>query len=320
MTGDRADATAEYLIGPSGQFQLRHPSGDITIRGTDGDRVRVTEESGRPIPDLYQVEVTDGSVSLTARSRFGLDAVVPGLGRASHDLAVEVPRGAAVVIETASGEIEGTDLQGSTRIRTASGEVDLRGLAGVVDVEAVSADVTLIAAGDLDLRARTISGDLAVRAPRLGRAEIGTTSGDVRLDAILAGVGPYDIQTVSGDVTIVGRSGLQIDARTVTGDLASDLPHRNETGPGHKRLIVGDGATHLGFKSVSGDLRVVAPRESGAESTAPERTDRTSREGSGASAPDAAAGAARLDLLRALERGEMSVEVAMERLAEIGGA
>ena len=183
--------------------------------------------------------------------------------RSSFDLDVDVPIAAQVTIELASADISVAGVTGPLRVRTASGDIALDGIRGDVEVDAVSGDVEIDAAGGLGVRARTISGDLSLRAPRLGRAAIESTSGDIRIDALLDGKGPFEIQTVSGDATIVGRAGIRVEARTVTGDLRSELPHRRDSGHGRKVLIVGDGGTALGFRSVSGDLRVTAPRESG---------------------------------------------------------
>jgi DUF4097 and DUF4098 domain-containing protein YvlB len=189
--------------------------------------------------------------------------------------------------------------------------------------------VRVTAVGALDLRARTISGDLTIRAPRLGRAEIGTTSGDVRLDAELDGSGPFGIETVSGDATIVGRMGLRIEARTVTGELRSELPHRRDASLGRKQLVVGDGAIPFAFRSVSGDLRVTTPRDataagtieaSPAVTTAPEPPAPPSAPLPPVPSANPGAGSrevARMDVLRALERGELSVDAAMRRIAEI---
>ncbi len=325
MTIKNDAATAEYRIGERGRFHLRHLSGSITIRGVDGDTVRIVEESGRAIADGYQIETTDDSVSLVAPTRIGFDLKNFGLGRrSSHDLDIEVPRGAEVSVESASGDIEGTNLHGPTRIRSASGDIDLVGLAGPTDIDSVSGDVSLTAAGPIELKVRSISGDLIVRAPQLTRTEIGTTSGDIRLDAVLGGTGPFEIQSVSGDVTIVGRADFQIEARTVTGDLESDLPHTTDNGRGRKRLIVGTGGTRLGFTSVSGDLRVVSPRDDPAAVTVPGSGSAKPAEGASSStAPrsdESRSGGrevARMDVLRALERGDLSVDAAMRRIAQI---
>lgn len=339
MTTTTNGAALEHEIGTTGRFHLRQLSGNIRLRGVDGAVARVRERNGRSLSENFHIEAGEGHLSLTAPERFGLDLVFGIRRRSSFDLEVEVPRSAAVSIETASGELDGSDLAGPVKIRTASGDVTLDRLAGNLELDAVSGEVRITAVEALDLRARTISGDLAFRGPRLGRAEIGTTSGDVRLDAELAGAGPFGIETVSGDATIVGRMGLRIEARTVTGDLRSELPHRSEAGPGRKQLVVGDGAIPFTFRSVSGDLRVTTPRDSlpagaamgepAAAAVAPEApVPSTSAVPPAAPSapvppvtpPNPGAGGrevARMDVLRALERGELSVEAAMRRIAEI---
>ena len=329
MTTTTNGAALEHEIGATGRFHLRQGSGSIRVRGVDGATARVRERNGKDLADSFQIEVGDGSLSLTAPDKIGFDIVFGFSRRSSLDLEVEVPRSAAVSIESVSADLHAGDLSGQLKVRTASGEITLDGLSGTLELDAVSGDVRVTAAGALDLRARTISGDLTVRGPRLGRAEIGTTSGDVRLDAELHGGGPFGIESVSGDATIVGRMGLRVEARTVTGELRSELPHRREAGPGRKQLVVGDGAIPFTFRSVSGDLRVTMPRDSlpagsvateTAVAAAPEPPVPPSAPEPPGPPMDASVGGrevARMDVLRALERGELSVEVAMRRIAEI---
>jgi hypothetical protein len=338
MTTTTNGAALEHEIGAEGRFHLRQLSGNVRLRGIDGTTARVRERNGKSLAEGFQIETGEGQLSLTAPDRVGLNMVFDIGRRSSFDLEVEVPRGAAVSIESASAELQLADLTNKLRIRTASGDLALDRIAGTLELDAVSGDARIEAAGALDIRARTISGDLSVRAPRLGKAEIGTTSGDVRVDALLAGDGPYGIETVSGDVTIVGRMGLRIEARTITGDLRSELPHRREAALGRKQLVVGDGAIPFTFRSVSGDLRVTTPRDSlptgtgmdqavapaapmGPEASAtPAATSATPETVPPVAPADGAAGGrevARMDVLRALERGELSVEAAMRRIADI---
>src|SRR5207237_1864254 len=68
----------------------------------------------------------------------------------------------------------------------------------------------------------------------------------------------------SGDATIVGRSGVRVEAQTITGDLSSELPSKRESSPGQRVMTVGRPGATLAYKSVSGDLRVVQPREAAA--------------------------------------------------------
>jgi hypothetical protein len=334
MTTTTNGAALEHEIGATGSFHLRQLSGSIFLRGVDGGTARVVERTGKSLAEGFHIETGEGRLSLTAPDRAGLNMVFDIGRRSSFDLEVEVPRGATVSIESASAELRLADLTNQLRIRTASGDLTLDGIAGTLELDAVSGDARIEAVGALDLRARTISGDLSVRAPRLGKAEIGTTSGDVRVDALLAGPGPFGIETVSGDATIVGRMGLRIEARTVTGDMRSELPHRREAGPGRKQLVVGDGAVPFTFRSVSGDLRVTTPRDSLPAGGAIGDTPVVAPEAPVPAVPPTAPAApvppaaptnpgaggrevARMDVLRALERGELSVEAAMRRIAEI---
>jgi hypothetical protein len=327
-------STYEHVIGSTGRFQLRQMSGSIDLRAVDGETVRVTEKSGKSIAEVFQVDAGEGRLTLTSPDRGGIDLVVFGIGRRSSlDLEVEVPRQANVSIESASADVTIVGLVARTAVRTASGDVEMRAMGGKLELDAVSGEVSVDADAPIDLRARTISGDLAIHAPQIRQAAVETTSGDVRLDALLTGDGPFEIQTVSGDATIVGRAGLRIEARTVTGDLRSDLPHRFDKSPGRKQLVIGDGATTVGFRSVSGDLRVVAPRDGSATSfssilaapaapmppTPPVPPVAPSAPAGNGTAERHEAGheVARLDILHALERGELSVETAMKRLADI---
>ncbi len=339
MTASTSQSTVEHTIGTQGSFHVRLMSGSVAIRAVDGEVVRVRERNGRSLTEAFRIEAGEGRLAMTSDVKFGgLDLLVFSIGRrSSFDLDIDVPAAAQVTIESASADVSVTNVTGPLKVRTASGDIALDGIRGDLELDAVSGDAKIDAAGALGVRARTISGDLSLRAPRLGRATVESTSGDIRIDALLDGKGPFEIQTVSGDATIVGRAGLRVEARTITGDLRSELPHRRDSAPGRKVLIVGDGGTALGFRSVSGDLRVTAPRESGSPAAAtpgalpmdpPAPPRAPVAPSAGAPAPPAAptspesareAGheVARLDILRALERGDMSVEAAMARIASI---
>lgn len=339
MTASTSQSTFEHAIGPQGVVHVRLMSGAVTVRAVDGDVVRVRERNGKSLTEAFRIEAGEGRLALTTDEKVGsLDFLVFSFGRrSSFDLDIEVPTAARATIESASADISVTGTTGPLKLRSASGDMTLHGIGGDVELDSVSGDVEVDHAGSIGFRARTISGDLSLRAARLGRAAIESTSGDIRIDALLDGKGPFEIQTVSGDVTIVGRSGIRVEARTVTGDLRSELPHRRESGSGRKVLIVGDGGTALGFRSVSGDLRVTEPRDPGSVATAasaglpsdppapPRAPDGPSVDAMAPASvppnPEAAREAghevARLDILRALERGEMSVEAAMARIASI---
>jgi len=319
----------EHRIGPRGRFSLRQASGDIQIRGVEGDTVRVNSLDDKSLSDMFDIELGDDRVEI--RQRGGFDVGMRLFSRGSGtDLNIEVPHGASVSVDTGSADIDATDLSGSKAFRTASGEVSLNRFAGSVEVETVSGEIEIDGSAPLDLQLRSVSGDVHVRVPSVRRLDLGTTSGDIRLDAELAGNGPFAMRSISGDATIVARNGFRVEAESITGDLSSDLPSKRESMPGRKVLVVGRPGPTLSFRSVSGDLHVAEPRDAApAIATTEEAMDHKlptrgkqgdQAEASGAEAPAAAASDAedaRLEILRALERGEITVAEATDRLSQL---
>jgi Putative adhesin len=326
-------AELRHTIGAKGRFVLRVPSGDVRITGTDSADAVVRERGGRDLTDRFEIGTGPNSLELVSKPRFGISISIDNhtWGRGSSSLEIEVPAGADVTVQTASGDVVTTGLVGRKEFRTASGDLSLEATAGELDLDAVSGDVRVEATGVLDFHGKTISGDLKVRAPRVTRFDLATTSGDVWLDAELNGSGPFSIKSISGDVLLVSRGSFQVEAQTITGDLDSQVAHRRESSPGRKVLSIGRAGPTLNFKSVSGDLQVVEAREMQAQ----EQQVRTMNDidsidrpgdsepttGSPAADPDGSARAqhadSALDVLKALERGEIDVETATARLAKI---
>jgi hypothetical protein len=321
----------EHRIGPRGRFSLRQASGDIQIRGVEGDTVRVTSLDDRPLSDIFDIELGDDRVEI--RQRGGFDVGMRLFSRGSGaDLKIEVPHGAGVSVDTGSADIDATDLSGSKAFRTASGEVSLNRFAGGVEVETVSGEIEIDGSAPVDLQLTSVSGDVHVRVPSVRRLDLGTTSGDIRLDAELAGNGPFAMRSISGDATIVARNGFRVEAESITGDLSSDLPSKRESLPGRKVLVVGRPGPTLSFRSVSGDLHVAEPRDAAPAIATTEvamddmptqsgvQGDAAEAPGDPAEAPGAEAAnaeAARLEILRALERGEITVAEATDRLGKL---
>lgn len=289
----------EHEIGSAGRFTLHVRSTDVQLRGVDGGTVRIRGRSGAA---LHGVEVDRGTdqVSVTVRS-----------GR-SPDLEIDVPIGAAVTAEGASSDIAAHGLHGDQRYRTASGDLRLDDVRGSITAEAVSGDVEIATGGAASILARTVSGELSIRAGTLAALRVTTTSGDVHVAGRFAGPGPFGIETVSGDVVIAPADGLRVLATTVAGDVRSDVPSRQEGPRSQRSLVIGDGDATLSFRSMSGDLRVVRaiPLMSPAASGSPTAEVRAATVTPAIDDLERA----RLEVLRALERGDIDIDEASRRL------
>lgn len=288
----------EHEIGASGRFILHVRSTDVRLRGVDGGSVRIR---GKGDGALHGVDLEPGPGQLTVTVRSG---------RAS-DLEIDVPVGAAITADGASSDIEAHGLHGDQRYRSASGDLRLRGVRGSITVEAMSGDVDMVADGPASILARTVSGELSIRAETLEALRATTTSGDVHIAARFAGPGPFGIDTVSGDVSLAPATGVRVVASLITGDVRSELPSRTEGPRGQRSLVIGEGGTTITVRSMSGDLRVVRAIEL---TTPPPIAPRP---------PDAPVDGdlegERLDVLRALERGDIDIAEADRRLEALDG-
>jgi DUF4097 and DUF4098 domain-containing protein YvlB len=321
MTVREGTRTVEHSLGTNGSLEIRLPDASIRLRGVDGDvvRGRINAEGDA---DRVRIDASAGRLTITSQDQWhafgiGLGLSILGFGSdSSVDIELEVPRTARVVAEIASGDIRGEGLVGRQRYRSASGEIELTGAAGTVEVDAVSGGLRLSGPGPVKVRARTVSGEAEVATGRIEALNVSTTSGDVQVHGALEANGEHRISTVSGDVELTIDGGARIDASTVSGDIASDVPHRSEGGRGRRSLILGDGAATLYFKSVSGDLRVrssgrraervdiLRPREVAPDEHVPVRREKPLPPNMD-----------RIAILEGVERGEISVAEASRWLA-----
>jgi DUF4097 and DUF4098 domain-containing protein YvlB len=341
-------ATLDQKIGPRGRFSLYQASGEVTLRGVEGDRIRIRSRSGRGLSEHFTVETGEDFVELRQHEKLGLGFSIFG-SRESAELEIEVPHGAGVKIETQSADISASDLDGTKGFRTASGEVTLTRLAGALDVETVSGDIEIDGLAPVDLKVKSVSGDIEARVPTVKSLDLGTTSGDIRLDAALSGDGPFAMRSISGDATVIGRNGFRVEAESITGDLSSDLPSKRVSMAGRKVLVVGRPGPTLNFRSVSGDFHVAQPRDAAPETVAPSApaapaapeaptqptqpaqptpaTQPDQPHGPVAEATEVTADAMdaidveaqRMTILKALERGDIDVTEATDRLAALEG-
>jgi hypothetical protein len=126
------------------------------------------------------------------------------------------------------------------------------------------------------------------------------------------GAGPHAVETVSGDLRLATESGVTLRANTFSGEVRAESAHRTETKGGQRIIVVGDGRAVLEFRSMSGDAHLAGPDGARGEDAVPETapTDAT------VTSTEAPTGGMEdeLDVLRALERGEIDVDEAARRL------
>lgn len=314
----------DHPIGEQGRVSLNVTSGDVRVRGIIGGEAHIratfeiiasSDAEADRIFEAIQLRVNRNGESLgVEESDGGHHSVGSMIGRlfggsGDYELSVEadLPNAAELQLTAVSSDVTVSDLRGEQRYHTVSGDLSVVNSGGSVRLETVSGDATVRAEEPLALQAQTVSGDLNIIAATLRSLRANTVSGDIQLEAELAADGDFRAETVSGDLSVglVGSATFEIHGLST--DVSSDLDHRLEGQIDRRRLIIGDGNPRLVFNSMSGDVDVRRPRrlrDRPAAQAAPE--------------PTPAQAESQLEVLRALERGEIDVDEATRRLA--GGA
>jgi hypothetical protein len=261
-----------HRIGTDGRISVKTLSGLLRVRGTDGDEARLTVtyriraadqaaaeralETGRVLvdrgPSSLEVETPERRISTGLAWLFGG-------ARVSADIALDIPWGTKVRLETMSGTVEAGSLVGDQKYRTISGDIRLWGLGGLVEASSISGPVTLDSGGDVRVRASSVSGSVKVRARCFYGMSVNTTSGSIAVAGALDPAGDYRADSISGSVSLTPLSGVTAELRTVSGSLSSEVDQRVEGGRGFWRSRVGDGRTLFKVNSTSGGLRILAP-------------------------------------------------------------
>jgi len=261
-------------IGSNGELSLRTLDGPVRLRGVDGGEARVhvmfavraADETAadRAVDSGWlRVETLPGrlSVAVPDGARGGLDALLRFIGtgervRVAFD--VEVPRSATVTIDAVSGDVEAEGLAGIQRYRSVSGRIRVRDAGGPVSIAGTSGDVAVEGGRPMALDVATVSGVLRVAVPLLESLQVRSVSGDFDIRAALAERGDHRVDTVSGRLRLAAAGGLTVETHGISGSVRCEVPHRLEGQAGRQVLVVGDGAAHVRFDSMSGDVWVTA--------------------------------------------------------------
>lgn len=316
----------EHDIGAAGRFALRVTSPDTELRAIDGTvaRVRIEFEvhaASEAMADellerlRFSVREDRGELEVTEPNRgagaTGSVARLLGIGtdRIEMSVTAEVPADASIEYHGVSANLTSIGFSGGQQYRTVSGDLVLNDLAGEIDVRGVSSDVSLRAIAPIRLEMNTVSGDISAFAPRFDQLSCATVSGDVEVEGSLAASDEHRVETVSGDLSMGADDNLALEVRGLSTEVEVSVPHRSEGSRDRRRYVIGDGTAHLLFRSMSGDASVQAARRTGDSRVPPPPAPP-------APPPALMDAEAQLDVLRALERGEIDVDEAGRRLAE----
>ncbi len=282
--------TRTFAIGTSGEFTLDNVSGDLRITAGSGRDLTIevirhargrTESDARAGLARVRAETTHRGDRVTART------VYPNERQSdfsvSVDYVVTAPAGTRITAKTISGDIAVTRIAGELTVSTTSGDVTVTHADRLLSAKTISGDIELrdVKAEGL-LEAASISGDVTATNVTARRLDVGSMSGtatvrnaqtsatsakslsgDVVFDGTLASGGRYEFQSQSGSVrlSLDGRTGFNLEARTFSGSVRSDLPLQtagvSSSGRRANRALsgtFGDGSATVSATSFSGSV------------------------------------------------------------------
>jgi hypothetical protein len=236
------DFQKSYRLAQGSRVSVKNVSGDVIVKGYDGDAVVVTGyKEGRDRDQVSVEDLSDGShveVKVRYPERCHCNASVR--------FEVKIPRTINLnydAFSSVSGNVEISEATGTIRAKSVSGDVNVREVAGTIYANSVSGDVTVGEASGA-VSAKSTSGNVRVDLQRLegahtNRLEFGSVSGNV-------------------EVKMPGSIGAEVEMSTLSGHLETDFPitiEKREFGPGRSaRGRIGDGARALKLSSVSGNV------------------------------------------------------------------
>jgi hypothetical protein len=268
---ERTDVLIDHAT--SGSFgNLGDDESELTIDARNNRiEVRANPRAGTGwagITGDVDLDAVVGQITRAFRRGGHWSSAEPGRARVAvgrhawSDITIEVP-------QTITGRIEIHSASGDVRIEGVTSEIALKTMSGDVRVVRTRGDLALqTASGDLvvegatgHLTAETASGDVRVNSAQVEGFQIQTANGDILLDALLTGDGPFRARTVSGDVRLTLRRltaggedpAVTLAYQTVSGDAHVTQPFR-KTGRRLWQAGSGDSGPHIDVTTVSGDL------------------------------------------------------------------
>jgi DUF4097 and DUF4098 domain-containing protein YvlB len=162
---------------------------------------------------------------------------------------------------------------------------------------------------------------VGVERASLNELSANTASGDIQVDMLRLPERELEVKTVSGDlrVALPADAAFTVEVETLSGDISCGYPRSqvqyNARGGRHTSLSINGGGPTAHIGSVSGDITI---RPSDDRSSRGHTVD-LSRENGDITEPEGRGGRRQreLDILQALERGEITSQEAMQRLSDL---
>ena len=269
--------------------------------------------------DRTQVEIGQDGAEIRARTRIDEETIIAGVmdllrgdrAGATVEYTVHMPAGGALRAKNINGTVAVSGLSNRSDVNAVNGAVSLINLSGHIDAGTVNGSLRaagLSGAAELS----TVNGSLDLTGAELAQLAARTVSGAIRAAFSIVPDGRYEFNTTNGncELTLPPESRCTLTMESVNGGVECALPHTtiaSEMRPAFSSWegAVNGGGAPVGVRTVNGRLRVFAGSAADTPGGVPAKQ---------AAEPEKPAERGTMGILRAVERGELSVDDAMKAM------
>lgn len=258
-----------FSVSGRAKLVISNVRGSVVVRSGAPDTVNIQAVKHTGSGSHIEVRMSqdeDGTVHVEARNSNGMLGFMSFSKPMKVDITATVPTDSDLTASVVSSGLVVSDLRGNIDLNGVSGNVELADLSGPLKVKTVSGDISA-ARLEGTLIVEAVSGDVRMQESQLGSAEVRTVSGDVQLETPL-GEGPYQFNTVSGDVRLLTKPETQCTAElnTISGRIVTPMPQSANRARGTSQTLqIQGGGVRVFLKSVSGNLIISNEEELAAE-------------------------------------------------------
>lgn len=312
-----------FSVGDHADVTLRNVRGGVEIIGWNQPQVSVvavkklgTEWGARESFDATAVEMEqDGAHVRIRTNRHGDGGIFGwmGIGRTPPAVfyTIKVPVSSDLSVRTVNGPLHVADIIGAVYLRTVEGDITINRVSGQIITSGVDATIRGSEIGGT-VGAKTVSGSVTLTQSKLTSFWLKAVSGDATIETTLDPSGTYFTGSVDGSfhLSVPPDSRAAVEMTSISGSASCSLPcNVLEQRRGHWQATVNGGGAAVSLKTVSGNLTIVpATNLASAVVAAPQA----------APAPSAAnRDWPEMSILKSVETGELTVEQAIARLAQL---
>jgi DUF4097 and DUF4098 domain-containing protein YvlB len=197
-------------------------------------------------------------------------------------LTLRVPKGARLIVETVSADINVSGVRGEQSVKSVSGEVDTQAFDAAVKAASVSGEVTVTGHGGKaavetenvsggstvtgvrgSFQGEVVSGEIRATVAAAERLEVNSVSGDIAIDAELTPAARVEMESVSGVITLKLKPPVNadFDIESFSGDIDACFgPKARDTSkyaPGSElNFTQGSGGARVEIQTLSGEISI----------------------------------------------------------------